>query len=255
MICNPSRAAWSSVVVVLLVAAYGTPRADAGPVLLARESDIRASGVSAAGEYLLSNGSADFAPFADGLLSDAAAAARSAAHQHSEPQLDSAGVLSGASAEGSARASVDAAAADAFSDAETGFDLVFRVEGGPALFTFDGTLTASGDASTGLLLHPKDATEAPPVMSLDVAGEERSVRQSTVLEPGTYGLSVWAFARGTPAESAASYVVSVSLDDGEPGVVPMPLPAGAAAGLVGLASIVGLLTYRARTMKGPRRSY
>ena len=233
--------------VAFVVIAAAAPAASAGPVLLARASDIRASGATAAGEYRLSNGSADFAAFSDGLLSDAALPARSSAQQHSEPRLDSAGVLSGASAEGSARAAVDAAAADAFADAETGFDLVFRVEGGPATFTFDGTLAASGDATSGVLLHPKDGTAAPAVIEIDVSGDSQAVRQSTVLEPGTYGLSVWAFARGTPQESTASYALSASLEEGEPGVVPMPLPAAVWAGIVGLSG-VAVLTYRRRAL-------
>ena len=245
---QPTRAA--CFLVALFVTCSAASRAAAGPVLLARESDIRASGASAAGEYQLSNGSADFAAFTDGLLSSDAAAARSSAQQHSLPQVDAAGALSGASAEGSARASVDAGADDAFSNAETDFDLVFRVDGAPAVFTFDGTLTASGDASTGVVLHPKDDDEAPPVFSLDVADEARTVRQSTVLEPGTYGLSVWAFARGTPGESAASYLMAVSLTDGAPGVVPMPLPGAVWVGSIGLA-VVGCLTYRARTKPVP----
>jgi hypothetical protein len=246
MIRHTPRA--SLCVALVLVVTVFAARAAAGPVLLSRESDIRASGASAAGEYQLSNGSADFAPFEDGLLSDAAAAARSSARQQSRPQVDAGGTLSGAAADGTARAAVDADVADAFSDAETDFDLVFRVEGGPSLFTFDGTLAASGDASSGVLLHPKDGAEAPPVFSIDVAEETRDVRQSTVLAPGTYGLSVWAFARGTPAESEASYTLSVSLKDGEPGVVPMPLPAAAGVGLIGLTA-VGLLTYKTRARK------
>ena len=241
MICNHPRAART--LLVLSTLTLGASSAGAGPVLLARTSDIRASGASSTGEYALSNSADDFAPFADGLLSDGAAAARSSAQQSSEPLVDAAGGLSGASAEGSARASVDAdSAGDSFSDAETDFDLVFRVDGGSAVFTFDGTLAASGDASSGVVLHPKDDA-APPVFSLDVTADERTVRRSTVLEPGTYGLSVWAFARGTPGESAASYAMSVSLADGEPGAVPMPLPAGAWVGLAGLTA-VGLITYR-----------
>ena len=248
MIRNPSRAAFSFVAISFIAAGA----ASAGPVLLSRESDIRASGASAAGEYVLSNASADFGPFADGLLSDAAAEARSSARQHSAPQLDPAGALAGASAEGSARAAVDAGAADAFSDAQTGFDLVFRVEGAPATVTFDGTLAASGDASTGVLLHAKGGGAAPPVISIDVAGDSRAVRRSTVLEPGTYGLSVWAFARGTPAESAASYALSLSLEDGEPSAVPIPLPAALGAGLLGLGA-VALLAYRPRAAAGARQ--
>ena len=244
MIAHPTRAA-RSLVALFFVAAAGARVASAGPVLLSRESDIRASGASAAGEYQLSNGSADFATFTDGLLSGDDAAARSAAQQHSRPRVDAAGALAGASAEGSARASVDAGVVDAYSNAETDFDLVFRVEGAPALFTFDATLAASGDASTGAVLHPTDDNEAPPVFSFDVAEESRTVNQTAVLAPGTYGLSIWSFARGTPDESAASYAMAVSLTDGEPGAVPMPLPAAAWAGFAGL-SAVGCLTHRRR---------
>ena len=162
MIPHPTRAACS--LLALFVSAAGAPLASAGPVLLERASDIRASGASASGEYQLSNGSADFAAFTDGLLSSDEAAARSAAQQHSSPTLDAAGVLSGASAEGSARASVDFGVEDAFSNAETDFDLVFRVEGAPALFTFDATLAATGDAQRAAAVkeaeqldhHPQD---------------------------------------------------------------------------------------------------
>jgi hypothetical protein len=171
--------------------------------------------------------------------------ARSAAQQHSRPSLDAGGGLAGASAEGSARASVDAGVGDAYSNAETDFDLVFRVDGAPALLTFDATLAASGDASSGVVLHNKDDNEAPPVFAFDVAEESRVVYRTAVLEPGTYGLSIWSFARGTPDESAASYAMAVSLADGEPGAVPMPLPLGAWVGLAGL-SAVGCMTYRKR---------
>jgi hypothetical protein len=242
MIRHLTRAAL--VPVVLVVLSLAASRAAAGPVLLARESGLRATGASAAGEYNLSNGSDDFAPFTDGLLSDSGLPARSSAQQHSTPRIDANGVLAGAAADGSARASIATDIIDAFATAETDFDLVFRVDGNASTFTFDGTLASNGDASSGVLLHPKDDPDAPPLFSIDAAGETKAVHQSTVLEPGTYGLSVWAFARGTPAESLASYSVSVALKDGEPGVVPMPLPAAAGAGAAGLGLIAMLLRRR-----------
>jgi hypothetical protein len=247
MIRHLTRAAL--VPVVLVVLSLAAVRAAAGPVLLARVSDLRATGASSSGEYNLSNGSDDFAPFTDGLLSDDGLPARSSAQQHSAPQIDPTGALAGAAADGSARAAVVTDIVDAFSAAETDFDLVFRVEGKASTFTFDGTLAASGDASAGVLLHPKDDPDAPPVFSVDVADETKAVRQSTVLEPGTYGLSVWAFARGTPAESLATYSVAVTLKDGEPGVVPMPLPAAVTAGTVGLG-FVALLFRRRVVVRG-----
>jgi hypothetical protein len=234
--------------VVLLVLSLAASRAAGGSVLLARDSGLRATGASAAGEYDLSNGSADFAPFTDGLLSDDGLPARSSAQQHSPPQVDAGGVLAGAAADGAARAAVVTDILDAFSSAETDFDLVFRVQGGRSTFTFDATLAASGDASSGVLLHNKDDADALPVFTVDVADETKTVHQSAVLEPGTYGLSVWAFARGTPAESSATYSVAVTLKDGEPGVVPMPLPAAAGAGLVGLGLIA--LVSRRRLVVG-----
>jgi len=245
MIRHLTRAALVPVVLVAL--SLAASRTAAGPVLLSRESDLRATGASAAGEYDLSNGSDDFAPFTDGLLSDAGLPARSSAQQHSSPQLDATGSLAGASADGSARAAVVTDIIDAFSTAETDFDMVFRVEKGPSTFTFEGTLEARGDAATGVLLHPKDDSDALPVFTLDVADEVKTVRRSAVLEPGTYGLSVWGFARGTPAESLATYSVAVTLQEGEPGVVPMPLPAAATAGLAGLGLIAVVTRRRSAT--------
>lgn len=231
-----------------------TPVVRAGPVLLSRESDLRLSGVSEAGEYLLSIGSADLAPFNDRLISDpGAAAAASSARQESSPRFDPQGVLSGARAEGSARAFFDPGARDAFAEAETSLDLVFRIHGAPTVFTFDGTLAASGDAAGGALLNPKGGDDTSgPLMNVNVAGEIRSVRHSTVLEPGTYRLSVWAFAGRTAADSEASYSMSMFLKDGEPGVVPMPLPTGVWGGLAGL-SVVAMLTHRSRKRKSVAR--
>jgi hypothetical protein len=238
MIRHFPRAAFVSL--VLLVISFGGSGAAGGLVLLERESDLRATGASAAGDYDLSNGSGDFGPFADDLLSDAALPSRSSAQQNSAPQFDATGALAGAAADGAARAAVVTDIVDAFSSAETDFDLVFRVEGRPTSFTFDATLAASGDASTGVLLHPRDDPDAPPVFTVDVAEETRTVHRSAVLEPGTYGLSVWAFARGTPAESLATYSVAVAVDNGQPGVIPVPLPAAAGAGFLGL-SLVALM--------------
>ena len=230
-------------VLAALATALAAPAARAGSVFVSRDSEVRASGATAAGDYRLTNSSSDAGPFTDGLLSDDAAPAQSSAQQHSLAQVDSAGLLSGAYADGSARASVDAGAADAFSDAETTFDLIFRVEDRPALFTFDGTLAAAGDATAGVSLFDPDLVDDPLLVSAEVTGETRTVHESALLEPGIYSLAVWGFARGTADESFSSYSVSVSLRDGQGGVVPMPLPAAAWVGLAGL-SVVGLLVRR-----------
>ena len=237
----PLRAAWLSVVVLT-----AAPLAQAGTVLLSRESDLRASGASASGEYELSNGTADLEAFADSLVSDIGPDATSSAEQHSSPRFGAGGALAGASADGAARAAVATDIIDAFSDAQTDFDLFFSVSDKPALFTLDATLAAGGDATAGVLLRRPRATGDEPVLAIDVSEETRAVRESAVLAPGTYGLSVWAFARGTPAESTASYAVSVALLDAEPGVTPIPLPAAVWAGAAGL-SVVAVMSIRSRT--------
>ena len=235
---------------VLIVLASAAPRARAGTVLLSRESDLRASGASAAGEYDLSNGTADLSEWSDGLFSDDGAPARSSAQQHSTPRVDKAGAFLGASAEGEARASVDAGVDDAFSDAASGFDLFFTVADKSALLKLDGTLTAGGDATAGLLvLRPSDSGEA--LLSFDIADRSESVSESVVLVPGTYGLSLWAFARGTPGESSASHNVTVTLSDAQAGGTPVPLPAAAWAGAAGLAVVAMAIARTRRRLLSP----
>jgi hypothetical protein len=238
---TPRRAAGLFAIVLLAALA---PAARAGSVLLSRDSDIRASGATPAGEYELSNGSGDFAPFADGLLSDATLPARSAAQQHSEPRVAEGGALTGATADGLARAAVDLQETDAFSDATTDFNIVFRVDGKPSLLTLDATLQAGGDATTGVMVRRDGDEGGQPLIALDVSEEVRTVRQSAELAPGTYAVSVWAFARGQQGESSASYAVSVALADSAGGT-PVPLPAAVSAGVVGL-SVVALVAARAR---------
>jgi hypothetical protein len=246
MICFPPKPV--RLAFLVLVAAFVAPPARAGTVLVSRESDIRASGASGTGTYRLTNGAGDFGPFSGALRSDDAAPARSAAQQYSWPELDGGGKLTGASAEGSARAIVDGGVNDAFADAQTDFDLVFRVDGTPALLTFDATLSAGGEGTTGVSLFDAIDGEAPVLMAAEVTGETRVMHETTVLPPGSYGLSLWAFARGTPAESAASYTMSLALQAAQPGATPMPLPAGAWGGLAGICATV-LVTARTRALR------
>ena len=240
-------AAWLCVVCVLASA----PAARAGTVLLSRESDLRASGASAAGEYDLSNGTADLEDWSDALLSDDGSPARSSARHHSAPRLDKAGAFSGATAEGAARASVSAGVDDAFSDAATDFDLFFTVIDKSAMLKLDGTLGAGGDATAGVLVR-RATDSGEPLLALDVSERDETVNQSTVLAPGTYGLSVWAFARGTPQESNASYALNVTLSDAQAGGTPVPLPAAAWAGAGGL-SVVAVFVARARRRSRARQ--
>src|SRR5437867_2880815 len=212
----------------------------AGPTLVSRESGLRAAGVSAAGEYNLSNGSGDFGTFADSVGSDNAAdAARSRAEQNSSPRLDgAAGAFAGDSAAVAARAAVDATSADAYASAESDFDLVFRIEGNPARVLLDCTLGATGDATAGVKLYDTQTLE--PAFSDEVSADSRASRGEKILAPGTYGVSVWAFVRGTPDNSSATYSVNLSLasDAPTPSPVPMPLPAALWGGAVTLALIV-----------------
>jgi hypothetical protein len=218
----------------------------AGPTLVSRDSTLRAAGASAAGEYNLSNGSGDFDAFADTLQSDSSAAARSRAEQASAPRLDGgSGAFAGATADGAAHAAVDPAAQDAYASAESDFDVVFRVEGAPARVLLDCALDASGDASAGVRLY--DVKTLAAAFSDEVTGDQRSSRGEQVLAPGTYGMSVWAFVRGTPDDSAASYTINLSLAAGDapgptPGPVPMPLPAAGWAGAAAFVLVAGAAT-------------
>src|SRR5207237_6733768 len=156
------------------------------------------------------------------------------------------GALAGASAKGSAKAAVDAGSPDAYCDAATNFDLFFSVASKPVMFRLDAALAAGGDATSGISLRRSSAPDDMPLISIDVTAESKSGSRAAELAPGTYGLSIWAFARGTPAESAASYAVSVGLDEPQAGSgTPVPLPAAARAGAVGL-SLVALLAWRWR---------
>ena len=68
------------------------------------------------------------------------------------------------------------------------------------------------------------------------------------LAPGTYGVSAWAFVRGTPDASSATYSINLTVAADAspgPGPVPMPLPAAAWGGL-GLFGIVTVVTTRVR---------
>jgi hypothetical protein len=230
-----------------LSAALCAGTALAGPTLVSRESGLRATGFSAAGEYNLSNGSGDFDLFADSVRSDDAAAARSRAEQNSLPRLDGAtGAFAGALADGAAHAAVDPAATDASASAESDFDLVFRVEGEPALVRLNCQLAAAGDGTAGFKLY--DTVTLKPAFSDEVSADNRAAGGEQTLAPGTYGVSAWAFVRGTPDASSATYSINltVAADASQgPGPVPMPLPAGVWGGL-GVFVIVAGATARVR---------
>lgn len=246
---TPRRAAAVSFFCFTAALLCAAQPASGAAVLLSRQSDLRASGVSAAGEYSMSNGSGDAADFADTLRSDEAATARSMADQQSAPRVDGSGGLAGASAEGAASAFVDRDESDAFAEAESTFDLVFRVEGAPALLSIDGALAAAGDGSAAVRVYEMDSGDSP--VSEEVNGDEFALNRTAVLAPGTYGLSAFAFARGSSGEGTAFYSLEFTLQDaGNPGPVPMPLPPAAVAGLFGLAAVAGLKLRRRKHAEG-----
>ncbi len=246
---TPRRTAALRVACLTAALVCAAPVARGAAVFVSRRSDLRASGATAAGEYQLSNASDDADDFADWLSSDEAAAAHSAADQRSAPRLKADGGLAGADAEGSVMAAVDAGAADAFADAESTFDLVFRVEDAVTLLTFDGALSAAGDGTAAVRVYDVETGDSP--LSEEVSDAERPLSGRTLLAPGTYGLSAYAFARGSGSPGTAFFTVQFALQDAPaPGPVPMPLPAGAVAGLFGLAAVAGL---KIRARRRPER--
>jgi hypothetical protein len=240
---SPALVRAATLTLLGLAAGVASSPALGGSVLVSRESGLRASGASAAGEYNLSNGSGDFDAFTDNIHSDdAASAARSMAQQHSMPRLDGSGAFGGAMAKGTVRAAVDASASDAFSSAESDFDLVFRVTGEPARVLLQCSMDAAGDGTAGLKLY--DVQTLNHTFADEVSGDSREFSGEEVLKPGVYGLSVWAFVRGTPADSTATYDINLSLAAGAaeeppPVVTPMPLPSGAWTGLATMLVVGG----------------
>src|SRR5688500_3391133 len=123
---NPTtRRVFMGLAAIALVIGGAAGAADAGTILLARESTIRATGKAGSGDFDLQDGSKDFNGFAD--MVDTADAGvvgpRMAANQHSRPALtDGDGDFTGAYAEGSASAAADDAGAEP-AQAVSNFDL------------------------------------------------------------------------------------------------------------------------------------
>lgn len=235
---------------IALSSVLATTAARGASILVSRQSDIRATGASAAGEYRLSNGAGDNALFSDALHSDDSAVAHSSARQYSQPLVGAGGVFAGAKADGSVRAAVWPGVADAFSDAETDFALVLRVERTPTLITLACTLGASGDGSAAISLTDRSNPEASPVLAAEVANDTRTLGETKLVPPGTYDLSAWGFARGIAEESSAYFTLDLTVQDSQPTVVPMPLPAssssrGVALAVLAMALYTGLRRRRA----------
>jgi hypothetical protein len=241
---------------------FAAPAAEAGTVLLARESTIRASGTAGApgGGYNLQDGSEDFNGFADAVDSADAGVTgpRVAANQHSRPSTNADAGFTGAFAEGSATAEADEDAGDTNAEAVSHFDLKFQVLGAPSMINFGGTAGVSGNGSTTICLSNESTGDV--VLSQELmpgSGDGQTIEHSTVLNPGVYELTVSALVTGIPSESMAYYTVSLSIaplagEDGGGGANPIPLPPAlwsAAGVLLAGGAVRGAQFMRARRAK------
>jgi hypothetical protein len=222
--------------------------ARAGTILLARESTIRASGKAGAADFNLTDGSQDFNGFADAVdTADAGVVdgPHVSANQHSRPSMDDTDGFTGAYAEGSVTAALQAAPSDT-AQAVSNFDLTFEVLGVPSVVDFGGAVGVTGNGTTTVELSNETTGEI--LLSTETVsgdGEGQSIQHSTVLQPGVYALSVEALVNGEPDESMAYYTVSLSISamaggDGG-GVTPIPLPPAlwSAAGLMLVTGAAG----------------
>jgi hypothetical protein len=227
--------------------------AEAGTILLARESTIRASGKAGSGDFDLLDGSKDFSGFAD--VVDTAAVGmmgpRVAANQNSRPaSMTDGDSFTGAYAEGSASAGMDPGSEEA--EAASNFDLTFQVLGAPSLVTFGGAVGVTGNGSTTVSLS--NQTTGDVLLSQELlsgAGEGQSIEHSTVLDPGIYELCVAASVNGDASESMAYYSVSLSIspadDSGSPQPIPLPAAMWSALGVIGTSGAVGAWRKRRRS--------
>lgn len=251
------RATSSLCLTVMAVATacfYGV--ANAGSVLLTRESTIRASGTAGSADYNLSDGSQDFNGFADMVdtVDAGVVGPRVAANQHSRPSMsdEAGGGFTGAFAEGSA--SAEAADSPAKSgEAVSNFDLTFQVLGAPSLVSFGGSVGVSGDGSTSVALSNESTGEILLSQELLAGdGEGQSIEHSTVLQPGIYELSVEATVNGKLSESTAYYAVSLSIsaiseDNGGGTPIPLPPALWSAASVLGAGGLTrGMQVIRSR---------
>jgi hypothetical protein len=239
----------------------GAGAADAGTILLARESSIRASGkAGAAGDpFDLRDGSQDFNCFADMVdTTDAGVVGpRMAANQHSRPSMGDGsgdGDFTGAFAEGSASAAAESA--DDEGQAVSNFDLTFEVLGVPSLVSFGGSVGVSGNGSTTVSLSNESTGEILLEQELLAGdGEGQEIQHSTLLKPGVYELCVEALVNGDASESMAYYSVSLSIEPAGNVVAPppaaIPLPPAALSALCAVGAGGLLRASRKLRQKAP----
>jgi hypothetical protein len=219
--------------------------AEAGSVLLSRESTIRATGNAGAGDYELADSSADFSDFANAIdsVEYGVPGPRVAANQNSRPSVAGDGSFAGAYAEGAA--SVGGEPAE-YAEAASAFGLAFEVLGSPAKLTAGGAVGLTGMGSTAVLLTNRGTGDVVLVQELmgGPDGTGSSIAHSSVLMPGVYDFQLTANVSGMPEdESMAYYTMSLSLSpaDVASNVTPVPLPPAvwSAAGTLAAAGLAG----------------
>ena len=203
--------------------------AEAGSVLLTRESTIRAEGKDGSTDFALQEGAVDFDGFSDTVdtVDAGVAGPRVSANQNSRPTLDEVGAFAGAYAEGSA--TVAAQLMD-YAEAASAFDLTFEVMGEPSMVSVGGSVGVVGNATTSVSLCNQETGEVVLMQELLASpdGDGRAIDHSKLLDPGVYELMVTANGSGAPDEGMAYYTVSLSLgaadNGGGGGATPVPLP-------------------------------
>ena len=233
------------------MASAGTGAAEAGSVLLSRESTISAVGSTGADDFDLRDGSVDFAGFADSVdtADSGVEGPRVAANQNSRPAMQDDGGFLGAYAEGSASAAGEHAD---FCEAASAFDLTFQVLGAPSLVNVGGSVGVVGNGSATLSLYNETTGEVLLVREL-IAGDApaQPIEHSEVLDPGVYELLVTANVNAAPDVSMAYYTLSLSVNEAATpgGVTPIPLPPAAWSALGTLAAAGALRAVR-RLLQG-----
>lgn len=223
----------------VLLLSIGTSAAEAGSVLLKRESTITAAGNDGSADFHLQDGAVDFDGFSDSVdtMDSGVAGPRVSANQNSRPTLAEDGGFAGAYAEGAA--SVASQPTD-FAEAASAFDLTFEVMGAASTVNVGGAVGASGNGSTTVSLSNKTTGEIILAQEM-IAGtaDGQTVKHACLLDPGVYELLVTANVSGAPEDSMAYYTVSLSLGadaGGSPTPVPLPPALWSAAATLAAAA-------------------
>lgn len=226
--------------------------AQAGSVLLSRESTIRAAGNDGSADFSLEEGALDFDGFSDTVdtMDAGVTGPHVSANQNSRPSVADDGGFAGAYAEGSA--SVAAQLMD-YAEAASAFDLTFEVTGDPSRVNVAGAVGVVGNGMTSVSLCNQLTGEVLMAQELMASpeGQGQSIDHSKLLDPGVYELLVTANVSGAPDESMAYYTVSLSLGESTDGggATPIPLPPAvwsAAGTLLAAGAARGWFRFRRR---------